>query len=182
MKNSKITILVMLFTIASFSQIELISKDSLYVHPQNLGQYPNATLEYVGEVNDSYNKTFNFIFHLRTQNDELISKHNWSVSGTTEQGNLIKNHGLLSVIELPDTLQYTFTDYALDLKDFNDPTLKILEHPELSYDDILTWFVLGTKLEKVQLPNGAVGKSLIEWMLLNQMNLNGEPVGNQFQF
>lgn len=182
MKNLKITILLMMFTIASFSQININLIDSIYVHPQNLGQYPNATLEYVGEVHDSYNESFNFKFYLKTQNNEVISKHNWSVSGETIVPNLIKNHGLLDVVVVNDTIQFGFPEYVIAGHDLNEPSLRVLEHPQLSYDDIVSYFILGGKLDKVQLPAGNVARTLIEWMLLNQLNINGEMAVNQFEF
>tara|TARA_R110000787_G_scaffold17123_2_gene54004 strand:- start:5009 stop:5560 length:552 start_codon:yes stop_codon:yes gene_type:complete len=183
MKTIKITLLLMIFTIASFSQIELVSKDSLYVNPQNLGLYPNATLDYVGEVHDGHNKTFNFVFELRTQDSISLSKHSWGVSGETPQGNIIKNHGWVRTGV--DSLSYQNMDiiaYFGSGGTVDNPDLVILEHPQLSYDDIVSYFVLGSKLDKAQLPVANIPKKVVQWMFLNQININGEMMKEQFQF
>lgn len=183
MKNLTMTFLIMLFSLAAFSQINLISKDSLYVHPQNLGQYPNATLEYVGEINNSYKKTFVFVFELRTENGELISQHKWSASGETNEGDFIKNDGWLKVIRETDTIQADFYSHLMAGGILSGKTIEVVEHPQLSYDDILTYFRLGTKLQKVRLPDNTTKvRKLTKWMLLNQLYINGEPAKKQFTF
>lgn len=179
MKNLKMTILMMLITLVSYSQINVSVTAPPYVHPKTLGEYPLATFEYVGEVHDNYNKTFNFIFSLIAQNGVSISSHNWSVTGITDGGNTIKNHGLMKT----DTqVEIDFVAYVTGGGDLTDPTLVVIEHPELSYDDITNYFVLGNKLDKIQLPVSANAQALIKWMLLNQMDVNGELMKVQFNF
>lgn len=179
MRNLKITILFLLLSIASFSQVGINLKSTPYVNPQTLGQYPLVSFDYVGEIHNSINKTFTFVFVLSTDTGDVISNSYWKVTGDTPVENTIKNHGLLTVGENPQT---DFITYVIGGGDLYAPDLVIDELPELSYEDIVNYFILGGKMDKIQLPANSNARALVKWLLEETLLVNGEKLNIQFTF
>lgn len=172
-------ILVFFAALTMSAQLPIALTSTPYVDSRTSGQYPNATIDYVGEYIDTEEKTIEFKFYLKAQDGKKINETTWTVAGSTEVGNTIKNEGM---IQLADTSQIDFISFLQGGGDLYDPTITVLTYPELSFDDVANYFVLGGKLDKIQLPVNANARKLVKWLLEETLIINGELLKTQFQF
>ena len=161
----------------------LTATTGTYIDSRTLGQYPNAKIDYDGDRHDSENKEFIFIFKLFTENDDAVANITWAFQGDTPSGNTIQNPGIIiSGGTSGETLTTDFVSFTLAGGDYDYSGHTIVTLPSLSYDDINSYFILGNKKDKVQLPAGANPKKLVKWLLLNSVYLNDELIGKQFSW
>jgi hypothetical protein len=161
----------------------LTATTGTYIHPFTHGEYPNAYITYQGDRHNLERKEFIFKFNLLNENNYVVSTFYWEFKGNTASGNTIQDHG--EIIISANTSGETATDFiavTTNGDDYDDPQFLITRLPSLSYDDIDSYFILGNKKEKTQLPAGANPKKLIKWLFLNSIVLNGELLKEQFNF
>lgn len=151
-----------------------------YTDSRTLGQYPNATFEYLGERHFPEQELFGIRFGLKTENGTVIKETFWMFQGTTPSGNTIANHGELSWSGATGTTD--FVTYLQGGGDLYDPSLTVIDYPVVSYEDIDTYFILGGKKDVIQLPSNTNARKLMKWLLLKTVTIGREAVGNQFNF
>jgi len=156
----------------------LTATTGTYINPRTFGEYPDATITYVGERHMSKINKFIFRFDLLNKDDIVIDSINWGFNGITASGNTIQNHGELVISgETTD-----FVTYVMGGGDLENPDMTVITFPSLSYEDIDNYFILGNKKDKVKLPTNVKAKRLVKWMLLNTVKLNNQSLGTQFSF
>ena len=161
----------------------LTATTGTYIDPSTLGQYPNAYIDYMGDRHFEEEKKYVFRFTLNTENDNVFGEVYWHFDGITPSGNTIQNHGeIISGGTSGATEIMDFVDFTLADGDYDYSGHTINTYPVLSYEDIDTYFILGNKKEKVQLPSGANPKKLVKWMLLNTNRFQGELSKEQFSW
>lgn len=151
-----------------------------YIDSRTLGQYPNATFEYMGERNFPEQESFWIRFGLKTENGTVIKESFWIFEGATPSGNTILNHGELSWSGATGTTD--FVTYLQGGGDLDDPSLTVIDYPSVGYEDINTYFILGGKKDVIQLPANPNARALMKWLLLKRVSIGVEAVGNQFNF
>ena len=161
----------------------LTATTGTYIHPSTFGQYPNAYIDYIGETQDIDNQVFTFRFAIISEAGYVIQNFYWGFQGTTPSGSTIQDHGvIISGGTSGATEEMDFISFTQAGGDYDYSGHTIVRYPQLSYEDITTYFVLGGKKDKVQLPNGANPKKLVKWMLLNTLTVNREQIKTQFSW
>lgn len=160
--------------------ITLTATTGTYINPRTLGQYPNATIEYMGERNFPSVQRFAIRFVLKTESGVELENILWNFAGITPSGNTIQNHGEL--IWSGSTGSTDFVTYLQGGGNLYDPSLEVITLPKLSYEDLDNYFVLGGKKDAIGLPINANAKKLVKWLLLQTPILGNQTIGSQFSF